>query len=477
MRANLPIKYRHTQTSIYTWAKSRNLFFFKRGIFLFTISFVLRHSTWFKQAKFILDFPRELRLQSRILLPVQLFVWGKRGEKEKALCSYCWILTSASGLWQRAAVECCCLIVRVCSSGTGLCYDDLYCSLISSLGFPLASSPHPPILFTVQPSVILPLSEGAAKLSGTWKQLFFYVWGDTTCSSDRLSLPLPTEAQLAVRQTDFLLLPLPRLLRLVLEEVVVFIKKRKEASESQASKWLRSINIFLTYRWGKRGRVPSQWVCETHWESKSRKKNITMCVFISNTSSLANQQNTAGISTHLGIRAAIPDEAGKKTPSILPVSGSPTLAFLSVRHERLSCQSGDLCWFCCDVFRQGSLKSSFPSRSPSVICSNQSTSCCIMSASCARTCHSESRKRRTATSNVQQNTELLSGEHKGRRFTSEYCFRFAPNWRSLLHHGHLACNEGALIYCRRQMQQNAKRQICGEMIQTKASEIIKSSQM
>lgn len=210
----------HAHASIYNQPKSRHLFFLKRGIFLFTISFVLRISTRLKQAKFIPDFPREPRLQSRILLPVQLFVWGKGGEK--ALCSYCWILTSASGLWQRAAVECCCLIVRVCSSGTGLCYDDLYCSLISSLGFPLASTPHPPILFTVQPSVILPLSEGAAKLSGTWKQLFFYVWGDTTCSSDRLSLPLPTEAQLAVRQTDFLLQLL--LLRLVLEEVVVFIK-------------------------------------------------------------------------------------------------------------------------------------------------------------------------------------------------------------------------------------------------------------
>ncbi len=83
--------------------------------------------------------------------------------KFKTLFSLCfWSLTSASGLWQ--VVQCWGLIVQACSR-TEPCYDNLYCSLISSQGFPPASSP--PILFTVQPSIILPLSEGTAKLSGT----------------------------------------------------------------------------------------------------------------------------------------------------------------------------------------------------------------------------------------------------------------------------------------------------------------------
>lgn len=215
----------------------------------------------------------------------------KEREKNKPFSLYCWIFTSASGLWQ-CAVECCCLIVRVCS-GTGLCYDDLYCSLISSLGFPLASSPHPPILFTVQPSIILPLSEGAAKLSGTWKQLFFCVWGDTTCSSDRLFCPPLTEAQLTVRQTDFLLLP--RLPRLVLKEVVMFIKNGRRYLSPRPQSDSETL-ISLTYRCSKGAFSPANecWKhCEADWESKSR-KNITMCRFISNKSSLARLQNTGG---------------------------------------------------------------------------------------------------------------------------------------------------------------------------------------
>lgn len=134
--------------------KVETYFSLKGGYFYWPPALFCGFQQRLKQAKFILDFPREPRLQSRILLPVQLFVWGKReGKKEKALCSYCWILTSASGLWQRAAAEGCCLIVRVCGSGTGLCYDDLYCSLISSLGFPLASSPltHPSSLLCSPP--------------------------------------------------------------------------------------------------------------------------------------------------------------------------------------------------------------------------------------------------------------------------------------------------------------------------------------
>lgn len=260
------------------------------------------------------------------------------------------IFTSASRLWQ-CAVECCCLIVRVCS-GTGLCYDDLYCSLISSLGFPLASSPHPLILFTVQPSIILPLSEGAAKLSGTWKQLFFCVWEDTTCSSDRLFCP-PSQAQLTVRQTDFLLLP--HLLRLVLKEVVMFIKNGRRYLSPRPQSDSEPL-ISLTYRWNKGAFSPASEClkhCEADWESKSR-KNITMCRFISNKSSLAQLQNTGGKHPS-GTQDRSSDEA-EKTLYILPVSGSPILAFLLVRHKRLSCQSSDLCWLWNSIFHEGSFR-------------------------------------------------------------------------------------------------------------------------
>ncbi|MEQ2254216.1 hypothetical protein ILYODFUR_001441 [Ilyodon furcidens] len=89
-------------------------------------------------------------------------VYLRKQEKNPSLMS-CRILTSTSGLWQ--AAYCWGLIGRA-SRRTQQCYQDLYCSLISSLGFPQTSSLHPLVLFSLQPSIILPLSEGPAKLSG-----------------------------------------------------------------------------------------------------------------------------------------------------------------------------------------------------------------------------------------------------------------------------------------------------------------------
>lgn len=63
----------------------------------------------------------------------------------------------------RPAAECRCLIVRVLQRNTALLYEHLCCCLISSVGFPPASSPLPPILWTAQTSVILPASEDSAK--------------------------------------------------------------------------------------------------------------------------------------------------------------------------------------------------------------------------------------------------------------------------------------------------------------------------
>ena len=60
------------------------------------------------------------------------------------------------------------------------------------------------------------------------------------------------------------------------------------------------------------------------------------------------------VSTHLGIRTKLPDDA-EKMLYILPLSGSSILAFFLSFGEartgtRLSCQSRDLCLICKDVF-------------------------------------------------------------------------------------------------------------------------------
>lgn len=166
-------------------------------------------------------FVRELRLQSCITVPVQLFVKGSKNPFQSVL--YCWILTSASELyWQ--AVERWGLIVRA-RRGTELCYDDLYCSLISSLGFPLASSPDPPThplhctALHHPPSVWRPCQT-------LWHMKTIVL----VCLRRhnrllRRAFPPLTEAQLTVGQTDFLLLLL--LLLLLLEKVAMFSKNRK----------------------------------------------------------------------------------------------------------------------------------------------------------------------------------------------------------------------------------------------------------
>lgn len=99
-------------------------------------------------------------------------------------CSLRWRSPLPLGL-----AACCWMPLLDCPSlqrNTALLYDHLCCCLISSVGFPPASSPHPPILLTVQTPAILPASEDSAKLSGAWKQLSLCVWGDTTCDSDML---------------------------------------------------------------------------------------------------------------------------------------------------------------------------------------------------------------------------------------------------------------------------------------------------
>lgn len=224
------------------------------------IKWVLYHWTRFRLAKIILILLRGTEGAELNPAACSIVCAEKQTEKPSVCIAG---FTSASGPWQPTA-ECCWLIVRVCSR-TELRYDDLYCSLISSLGFPLASSPHPPILFTVQPSIILPLSEGAAKLSGSWKQLFLYVWGDTTCSSDRLFSP---HRSLVDGQADRL--PPPPVpspwgkWSCSLKSEVRYLSPKPQRDSGPL--------ISLTYRWSKGAIPPNQWVFETCWNRLREQK-------------------------------------------------------------------------------------------------------------------------------------------------------------------------------------------------------------
>lgn len=228
------------------------------------IKCVLYHWKWFKLAKIILILLKGTG--GAELNPTACsIVCLRKQTKTPSVCIAGF--TSASGPWQPTA-ERCWSIVRVCSS-TELRYDDLYCSLISSLGFPFASSPHPPILFTVQPSIILPLSEGAAKLSGSWKQLFLYVWGDTTCSSDRL---FSSHRSLVDGQADRLPPPPPLLpspwgkWSCSLKSEVRYLSPKPQRDSGPL--------ISLTYRWSKGANPPppNQWVFETCWNRLREQK-------------------------------------------------------------------------------------------------------------------------------------------------------------------------------------------------------------
>lgn len=265
--------------------------------------------------------------------------------------------TSASGPWQPTA-ECCWLIVQVCSS-TELRYDNLYCSLISSLGFPLASSPHPPILFTVQPSIILPLSESAAKLSGSWKQLFLYVWGDTTCSSDRLFSP---HRSLVDGQADRLPHPPPPLLpspwgkwSCSLKSEVRYLSPKPRRDSGPL--------ISLTYRWSKapHPQPVSVWNMLKQTEGAKAIK-ISPCAGLFQTRALWLDYKTLKVSTHLGITTALPDDVKKKKKKALHPScfwityfcflpTHPASFFWSDK-KVLSYQSSDLCLIWNHVFTE-----------------------------------------------------------------------------------------------------------------------------
>lgn len=134
-------------------------------------------------------------------------------------------------------------------------------------------------------------------------------------------------------QADRLPPPPPPPLLLLFGKVVMFSKIGSEVHLSlKPQKWLRIINIFDMQV--ERGAISPASECLKHAETDSvRAKAIKIlpCAGLFLTRALWQDYKILEISTHLGIRTALPDDV-KKMLYILPVSGSSILAsFFSVR--------------------------------------------------------------------------------------------------------------------------------------------------
>lgn len=117
-----------------------------------------------------------------------------------------WTLASASMLGG-LRLKCRCLIVGALQRNTALLCEHLCCGLISSVGFPPASSPLPPILWTARTSVILPASEDSAKTLRRMKTIVLVCFEETQPATQTGFFP-STEAGLTV-QADRLPPPAP----------------------------------------------------------------------------------------------------------------------------------------------------------------------------------------------------------------------------------------------------------------------------
>lgn len=279
----------------------------------------------------------------------------KEREKNKPFSLYCWNFTSASG---PLAVRCW-VLLRDCPSlqrnGPMLRWFVLFPNFFSGISSCQLPSPTHPLYCTAlynPPSVW-------RRCQTLWhmKTIVLLCLRRHNLLLRQAFLPPLTEAQLTVRQTDFLLLP--RLPRPVLKEVVMFIKNGRRYLSPRPQSDSEPL-ISLTYRWSKGAFSPANEClkhCEADWESKSR-KNITMCRFVSNKSSLAQLQNTGGKHPS-GNQDRSPRWSWKNAlhPSCFWIT---YFTFLLVRHKRLSCQSSDLCWLCNGVFHQGSFRAERP---------------------------------------------------------------------------------------------------------------------
>ena len=125
----------------------------------------------------------------------------KKAKKTFMISVYCWILTSASGLWH--AADCWGLIGWACNR-TQQCYEDLYCSLNFFSG--ISSNQLPPPIHSIH-SVALNHPPSVWRACQTLWHMKTMVLACLRRHNWLLrQLFSPTEAQLTVRQTDFHLL-------------------------------------------------------------------------------------------------------------------------------------------------------------------------------------------------------------------------------------------------------------------------------